>query len=142
MKDLIRSKAILYLVAIFIAGLAAGAVGGLALGKRAEHRKPPRADPKEMVDQILGGLKHELKLSEEQVRQIRPLIEETSREIHACHQDLGMRIGALIKAGNRRIEAFLTPEQTEKLAELERQHEERRREEGLRKRSGRGSMPP
>jgi Spy/CpxP family protein refolding chaperone len=125
MKDLIRSKAVVCLIAIFIAGLAAGGAGGLALGRRAEHRKRPRPDPKEMVDQILGGLKHELKLTEEQVRQIRPLIEHTSEEIHSCHEDVGIRIGALIKEGNRRMEAFLTPEQKEKLAEMERQREQR-----------------
>ena len=112
MKDLIRSKAIVYLVAIFVAGLAAGGAGGFALSKRSEHRKDKgdRPDPKMMVEHILGGLKHELKLTEEQVRQIRPLIERTSEEIHACHQDVGMRIEALIKEGNRRMEAFLTPE--------------------------------
>jgi len=127
MKGLIRSKAIVYLVAIFVAGLAAGAVGGFALSKRAEHRKGHRPDPKEMVDQILGGLTHELKLTEEQVRQIRPLIERTSEGIQSCHQDVGMRIEALIKEGNRRMGVFLTPEQKEKLAEMERQREQRSR---------------
>jgi len=125
MKDLIRSKAIVYLIAIFMAGLAAGVAGGFALGKRAERNKPPPPRPKEMVDHILGGLTHELRLTEEQVRQIRPLIQQTSEEIHACHEDMGKRIGALLKEGNRRMEAFLTPEQKQKLAEMERQREER-----------------
>ena len=123
MKDLIRSKAIVYLIAIFVAGLAAGAVGGFALGKRTVKPPPPRT--KDMVDHILSGLKHELKLTEEQVRQIRPLIEQTSKEIHTCHGDLEKRIGELIKEGNRRMEGFLTPEQKEKLAEMERQREQR-----------------
>lgn len=127
MKDLIRSKAVVYLIAIFIAGLAAGGAGGFALSKRSEHRKGTRPDPKAMVEHILGGLKHELKLTEEQVRQIRPLIERTSEEIHTCHEGVGAQIGALIKEGNRRMEAFLTPEQKEKLAEMERQREERSR---------------
>ena len=123
MKDLIRSKAIVYLIAIFVAGLAAGAVGGFALGKR--DIKPPPPRQKDIVDHILGGLKHELKLTDEQVRQIRPLIEQTSKEIRTCHGDLEKRIGELIKEGNRRMEAFLTPEQRQKLAEMERQREER-----------------
>ena len=144
MKDLIRSKATVYLIAIFIAGLAAGAAGGLAIGRRAEHRGPPPPKPKEMVDQILSGLKCELKLTDEQVEQIRPLIRQTSEEIHALHQDMGTRIGALIKEGNRRMEAFLTEEQKAKLAELERQREERRSKEGFKKlprpRSGRTNL--
>jgi Spy/CpxP family protein refolding chaperone len=127
MKDLVRSKAVVYLVAIFVAGLAAGMVGGFAWSTRSEQRKPKadRPDPKTMVEHILGGLTHELKLTEDQVRQIRPLIEKTSEEIHTCHRDLGMRIEALIQEGNRRMEIFLTPEQKAKLAELERQREAR-----------------
>jgi Spy/CpxP family protein refolding chaperone len=134
MKDLIRSKAVVYLIAIFFAGLAAGVAGGLAWGKHGGHHGGgPPPDPKEMVNHIMAGLTHELKLSEEQARQIRPLIEQTGERIHACHEDMGKRIGELIKDGNRRMEAFLTPEQKQKLAEMERQREER---------FGKGSPPP
>jgi Spy/CpxP family protein refolding chaperone len=125
MRELIRSKAVGYLIAIFIAGLAAGAAGGFAWSKCGRSPKGPHPDPKQMVDRILSGLTHELKLTEDQVLEIRPLIEQTSEQIHACHEDLGKRIGELIKEGNRRMEAFLTPEQKRKLAELERQREER-----------------
>ena len=129
MKDVTRTKAVIYLVAVFLAGLAAGAASGFAWSQRGGPGKGRAPDPKEMVNHILSGLTHELRLTEDQVRQIRPLIEQTSENIHACHQEMGNRIGALIKDGDRQMEAFLTAEQKQKLAELERQRERRFRKD-------------
>jgi Spy/CpxP family protein refolding chaperone len=122
MKEMTRGKALVYLVAVFVAGLAAGGVGGFALGK---HPAGPPPGPTKMTEQILAGLKAELKLNEEQVRQIRPLVEGTGKEIGAVREEVGARIGAIIKEGNRRMEAFLTAEQKQKLAEMEKQREQR-----------------
>jgi hypothetical protein len=122
MKAMTRLRALVYLVAVFVAGLAAGGMGGFALGK---HPPGPPPGPTKMTDQILARLKCELRLSEEQVRQIRPLVEATGKDIGAVREEVGARIGAIITEGNRRMEAFLTPEQKQKLAELEKQREQR-----------------
>jgi hypothetical protein len=133
MNEMTRGKALVYLVAVFVAGLAAGAIGGYAVGKRPPGPPP---DGQKMTERILAGLRAELRLNEEQVRQIRPLVEATGNQIHAVHEDVGNRIDAIIKEGNRRMEAFLTPEQKKKLEVLEKQHDAR-----FRKHPGPGPQP-
>ncbi len=122
MRDLVRGKAILYLVLIFVAGLAAGGAGGFAF-RKTDRPAPP--DPQAMVEHIVGRLQHELALTEEQVAQIRPLVQDTSAKINALHENMKAQVGTLIQENNRRMAAFLTPDQQAKLAELERHREQR-----------------
>ncbi len=121
MNGITKTKAAVYLAAIFLAGLVAGGVAGFTVGRHTFFGPPT---PGDMTAHTLARLKGELKLSDEQVRSIRPLVEQTSAELHALHTNSMGRVMEIIKQCNRRMEPFLTAEQRQKLAASERRFEQ------------------
>jgi hypothetical protein len=118
MNMLTKRSVVLYLMAVFVTGLVAGATGGFSLGKRKAFT-PPR--PPEMAAHICGRLKSKLHLTESQVNAIEPILNETAAELAVVHATTAERISEIIQKSNQRLAQFLTPAQKALLGEMERE---------------------
>ena len=106
----------LYLAAIFLAGSAAGFAAGHALARRQPLRPPPAA---EMARHMVARLQEQLKLTPEQVENIRPVVERNTAELDAIHRESWDRVSESFTKLNQQIAGYLTPEQQEKLSAME-----------------------
>jgi Spy/CpxP family protein refolding chaperone len=134
MNGISKRRAIVYLAAIFLAGVVTGGVTGFTVGRRSIFRPPPQ--PREMAPRILEGLKKDLSLTDEQVRQIQPLLQRHCSELGALHSGTRERMAEMIRKSHEEIGQFLTPEQRDKLAALDRERE------AFFRQKGHGSPPP
>lgn len=122
MNGISKPKAVLYLAAIFVAGLLTGAVGGYSTGKRSFYRPPP--PEKKMAAHILEKLRRELDLTDEQTRQAEPLVIQCSERLRAIHEGATEEVLEVLNQTDRKLEEFLTPEQKQRLAQMQKQREE------------------
>lgn len=125
MNLLTRKAAVLYLVATFVVGGAAGLAVGYSTDR---HHKPQKFDPAEMKQKIFDGLSRELNLSAEQQRQLEPIIQLNMEDFGSCQRENMARVHDSMRKGRERIAAILTPEQRGKFEEIERQREQKFRE--------------
>jgi hypothetical protein len=135
MKNLTKRKAISYLLAIFLAGAATGALVGYTSVKHKPPPPPPR--PEEMAGHIIDRLKTKLGLSGEQLVNIEPLVQQACAEMQVIQRESGKRVGQVFQDLNQRMAEYLTAEQKVKLDEMERE-----RQEFWRKRSRPPGKPP
>ena len=124
MNDLTKTKAVCYLVAIFLAGAATGTVIGYTTGKEKSHRPPP--PKREMALFIRDDLTKRLQLTAEQVGKIQPIIEQTCSEVDTCQKESWKRVSESFKKMNQQIAEHLTEEQRKALDDMERERRERR----------------
>ena len=117
MKPFSRSAVVVYLVATFLLGAVAGGAIGYRSGQSQFFRPPPPSGP--MSQRILQRLTAELTFTEEQQRQIEPLVKEGAAEMEKLHRETTQRIREAIKAGHAKILPLLTEVQRAKLAELD-----------------------
>ena len=111
-----RGKAILYLVAIFLAGTAAGFIAGRTSGRQ-QALAPPK--PAQMAEHLIARLQQQLKLTADQLEKIRPLVEQSSASLDAIHYESWQRVSDSFKTLNQQIAGHLNADQTKKLAEME-----------------------
>jgi hypothetical protein len=121
MNNLTKEKAILYLVAIFLAGAATGTVVGYTSGK---HKAFPMPRPGEMVEHIVLRLQTRLELRPEQLGRIKPLVEQTCSEMQAIHRESWRRVSESFKKLNQQIAEHLDPAQRKRLEEMEKERRE------------------
>ena len=112
-----------YLLAIFVLGAAAGAIGGYSWGKRSVARWPDRS---KMRETIQAKMTADLGLTPEQVGKLTPLIDRHMAELDSLNQDHHRQIGASMSRQRERIAAILTPEQRAVFEAKEREREQRR----------------
>ncbi|MHB1307876.1 MAG: hypothetical protein ACYC23_12430 [Limisphaerales bacterium] len=121
MNGLTKQRAIVYLLAVFVAGLIAGGAGGYALGIRQMFRPPPG----NMAERIMDTWKRELALTQDQIGQLEPIARETAAAMEAMHEEGWGRVRETFRQTNLRVEQYLTPEQCEQLRALEARHEKK-----------------
>jgi hypothetical protein len=121
MMTLTQKQIVGYMATVFVAGAVAGAALGYAYA-----RKPPGPPPgpDAMVDHVRQMLKTELALTGEQVVQIEPLVRDTVTQMHAIRTNSYARVADVIRETDRRLEAFLTPAQKERLREFQRRRDD------------------
>lgn len=112
-----------YLIAIFVFGAAAGAIGGYSWGKRSVARWPDRS---KMREKIQAKITADLGLSSEQVAKLAPLIDRHMEELDSLNQEHHRQIGASMSRQRDRIAGILTPEQRTVFEAKEREREQRR----------------
>jgi len=121
-----RTRNILVVAAIFLAGMITGGLPSAVFGERlVEHR----LRVENLRNALLEILEQELDLSEAQVQRIEPILSEACEEYRELTLDTVNRVGRLVQGTNERIARELTPVQAARLAELEaeRQEQVRRR---------------
>jgi Spy/CpxP family protein refolding chaperone len=111
-------KIILALAAIFLTGAVTGGVFALGMVKQAVDKK---INPGRWPASLLETYQKRLKLTPEQIEQMRPVIEESRREWTATVRNAVGSYAAIIRQVDEQLAPLLTPEQK---AEHERLREE------------------
>jgi hypothetical protein len=128
MSNVTKRQAIFYLVAIFIAGLACGAILGYLTGRQ-EAVSPARQ--KEMSERTLRRLESRLGLTPDQIAKVRPIVEQNSAAMQSIHRESWQRVSDTFKRMNAQIAGYLTEAQQDKLEAMENE-----RCENVRKKCG------
>lgn len=124
-------KAIAGVLLVFILGGLAGAFGTMCICR---HRGEwmMRGGPHAYGERVVRRLDHELKLSEEQRRQVEVIVNDTRTEIRELRKQAQPKIDAVFNQAVGRISAILSPEQRvkfEKFVEKKRERMKRRQDE-------------
>ncbi|MGQ0633744.1 MAG: hypothetical protein ACT4QC_03965 [Planctomycetaceae bacterium] len=120
-------SAVFYLAAVFSIGLACGAVGGYALGYRANVELPTQ--PK-LEAFLVNGLKADLGLSRAQVREIRPMVQETVREVWTLREQMVAETHVPFERLQKRMGPVLNDKQRATVSETMRRAFQKYRVEG------------
>lgn len=111
-------RAIVYLVLVFVLGVALGALGSFWAGKSGWLHGRSGSPAK--------WLSGELKLTPEQEKQLEGILDETAAGYRAIRERVAPEYEAVRQAGRDKIRALLTPEQRARFEELVRQIDEER----------------
>ena len=125
------------LVLVFAAGAATGTFAGARHARRTfvAHHGEFRGD------RMREHLTRRLNLTPEQLRQIEPIIEQTSRQLQAIRADTGKRVSEAMEQSRDAMAPHLTPAQLEKLEKMRRRRMEEPRQR-RRDREHRRDRPP
>jgi len=119
-------RAVIYLLLVFVLGLAIGSLGILWASK---HGWVPRGwwghGPSGPQDAV-AWLDRELKLTPEQRQQLEVILDETAAGYRGIRERVGPEYEAVRQAGREKIRALLTPEQRARFEELVRAIDEER----------------
>jgi Spy/CpxP family protein refolding chaperone len=120
MNNALKWKLIAGFLLVFMAGGATGVFVTMAIG----HRFMFAPHPHGMVAQAMKNrLKWQLRLTDDQLAKIAPIIEKTGAKLEEIRGDTGKRVRDTIVESHREIAQYLTPEQQERLKQMEqRQH--------------------
>jgi Spy/CpxP family protein refolding chaperone len=134
MNSALKWKLIVGFLLVFIAGGATGVFVTMAMGHRfmfgPHHGFAAQA--------MKNRLKWQLKLTDEQMTKISPIIEKTATQLEQIRGDTGKRVRDVIAESHRDIAQYLTPEQQQRLKQME----ERRRHWMQHRGQWRRSAPP
>ena len=120
MNEALRWKLIAAGLLVFIAGGATGVFVTTAIA----HRIMFAPHPQGFVAQAMKNrLRWQLRLTDEQMAKVSPIIEKTGAQLEQIRGDTGKRVRETIAQAHREIAPLLTPEQRERLKQME----ERRR---------------
>jgi Spy/CpxP family protein refolding chaperone len=75
-----------------------------------------------IADRMRDRLRVQLRLSDEQVAKISPIIDKTAKQLETIRTESGRRVHETFVEAHREIAADLTPEQRTKLQEIEARH--------------------
>jgi hypothetical protein len=110
---------------VFLAGATIGGFGGYFLGVRKAFRPPAKG---EMSARMAEFARAKLHLTDEQLKQVRPILDDTSAEFESAFASMAERVNETITRANQRIAPLLTPEQKVLLEDLDRQRRDRFRD--------------
>jgi hypothetical protein len=113
-----KTKVFFYLLAVFLAGIITGGIGGALFANHCFRPPPPRQN---LPGHIVAELKRELQLTDDQVRQLLPVVQASVRETIE-----GIIAG--MHRTDRQIERLLTPEQVTRLREHSGKQEQKMRD--------------
>ena len=118
MNSALKWKLIVGFVLVFLAG---GATGVFVSATTAHyfigaHRHGFAAQA------MKNRLQWQLKLTDEQMAKISPIIEKTGTQLEQIRGDTGRRVRDIIAESHREIAPLLTPEQQQRLKQMEERH--------------------
>jgi len=118
MNRALKWKLIAGFVLVFLAG---GMTGALITASQTHHLLfgPYRGA---LSDRMRDRLRVELRLTDEQMTKISPIIDKTATQLEAIRMETGRRVHETFAAAHREIAADLTPEQRAKLQKIEERH--------------------
>lgn len=111
-----------YLAGTFLVGGIAGSAVGYRYGRQPIFRPP---NPDSMLQHLKDRYTRELSLTEEQQKQLDPLVRQNMADWERSHREQMKQMQAMIKQGRERIETILTEEQKLKFREAESNRERR-----------------
>jgi gas vesicle protein len=118
MNSALKWKLIVGFVVVFLAG----GMTGVFVGASFAHHLffgPYRG---EMRERIRNRLRVELRLSDEQMAKISPIIDKTAAQLDQIRAETGKRVHETFAEAHREISVDLTPEQRAKLEKINARH--------------------
>jgi hypothetical protein len=132
MNSLTTSKVIAYLAIIFVAGGATGAV----ITSKARERAARPANMEKVCSRIQDRLKAKLCLTDEQLRNLQPVFDQTAQDLEAVRSQAVHDTDRIICRAHRLIAQELNADQKKKLEEFDKE-----RRDWLRRRIKDGEPP-
>ncbi len=111
-------KVALYLAAIFIFGGITGSFVTLQTLKYMVHR---HRNPENVCAIVMKRLESELKLTPEQVQKIKPIVDQSVRELEAIRSKAISQSSQIISQSEERIAHELTPEQQKRFQKIQQE---------------------
>jgi hypothetical protein len=125
-KPASQTKARVIILAVFVLGLAAGALS-TNLYQRLTNSGPARADrPHGKPTDVLDKLNNRLNLSSDQQASIREILQGTFNQYDVIKKDIEPRMDVVRQQGRQRIREVLKPDQLPKYEEMVREHDAER----------------
>ncbi len=121
MNQISRAKMVIYLAAIFAAGVLAGGYGGYAMTHR---ERVTEVRPETMKARIQREMQAKLRLTPEQAKLIEPSVQAVCGELRAIGYTSAVETGRAFDRFNQRIAGFLSAEQEAELERLQRERKE------------------
>src|SRR5205807_4802994 len=118
MNSALKWKLIAGFVLVFLAG---GATGVFVSGAMAHHFFGAHRHGF-AAQAMKTRLQWQLRLADEQMTKISPIIEKTGAQLEQIRGDTGRRVRDTIAEAHREIAPILTPEQQQRLKEVEERH--------------------
>jgi Spy/CpxP family protein refolding chaperone len=125
-----KTRLIIALALVFLAGLATGVFGG---AWHARHAFAGRHGER-MGDRMREHLRRELKLTPEQLQQVDPIVQTMAKQLQEIRAESGRRVSETIEQSHEQIAAHLTSDQQAELKRLQQRHQRMLRHHGM--------MPP
>jgi hypothetical protein len=126
-KPASQTKARVIILAVFVLGLAAGALS-TNLYQRLTNSGPARADrPHGKPTDVLDKLNNRLNLSPDQQASIREILQGTFNQYEGIKKDIEPRMDVVRQQGRQRIREVLKPDQLPKYEEMVREHDAERK---------------
>ena len=119
MNSALKWKLIAGFVLVFLAG---GATGVFVSAATAHHFFFGPHRHGFAAQAMKNRLQRQLKLTDEQSAKISPIIEKTGAQLEQIRGDTGRRVRDIIAEAHREIAPVLTPEQQQRLKEMEARH--------------------
>jgi Spy/CpxP family protein refolding chaperone len=119
MNSALKWKLIAGFVLVFLAG---GATGVFVSAVTAHHFFFGQHPHGFAAQAMKNRLQRQLRLTDEQLAKISPIIEKTGAQLEAIRGDTGRRVRDTIAEAHREIAPNLTPEQQQRLKEMEARH--------------------
>ena len=119
MNSALKWKLIAGSLLVFMAGGAAGVFVTMAIGHHFMFAQHP---PGFAAEAMKNHLRWQLRLTDEQMAKISPIIEKTGAQLEEIRSDTGKRVRETIAQAHSEIAPILTPEQRERLQQMEQRH--------------------
>jgi Spy/CpxP family protein refolding chaperone len=116
MNGLMRWRMIGYLAALFVAGIITGAA---VMARTTAGTQTLKVGRTEEIQELIRQRFHVLALTTEQRQKFDPLIKKASEELEASHLGCLERCSAAVESLEAQIRPDLSPDQLEKLKQLE-----------------------
>jgi Spy/CpxP family protein refolding chaperone len=123
MNRTLQWKLLVGFLLVFLAGGVTGTFIGVAHARHQFFNSPHRAFLKERMGE---RLRTQLNLTPEQVEKISPIVERSTAELEAIRTETARRVHETMTQAHREMAGNLTPEQRQKLQQIEVRHRHRR----------------
>jgi Spy/CpxP family protein refolding chaperone len=121
MNSALKWKLIAGFLLVFIAGGATGVFVTMTIGHHFMFGPHP---PGQAAQAMKNRLRWHLKLTDDQMTKISPIIEKSGAQLEQIRGDTGKKVRETIVQAHREISQYLTPEQQERLKQME-EHQRR-----------------
>ena len=127
MNSALKWKLIAGFLVVFMAGGATGLFVATAIGNRFMFAPHPHGF---VARAMKDRLQWQLRLTDEQMTKISPIIEKTAAQLEDIRGDTSKRVRETIAEAHRQIAQYLTPEQQGRLKQMEERQRRRMQHRG------------
>ena len=139
MNSALKWKLIAGFLLVFMAGGATGVFVAMAIGHHFAFGPHPPGTAARMMK---NRLQWQLRLTGDQMNKISPIIDKTGAQLEQIRGDTGKSVRETIAQAHREISPYLTPEQQERLKQMEQRQRHWMQHHGGGPWHGRNASPP